>query len=198
MLLFLLLLQANPTPPAWYRDPVMVMTIATIVIAVATVVYVVATILLWKETRDSVNITRETFEHSIKPIVAVPDISPTNKTDVGELTFTVTVENFGSVPAVEVKTSAEVSADGRPLNVTKHETGLLLIVPHSRIVTTFVLDGENYRRAIGSAVLNFRFSTQYEGVAQKKYQYDFEGVYYPNKNEFQPTNAKATDLGKQK
>jgi hypothetical protein len=189
------LLQVAPAPcvpTAWFKDPI---TLATVITAISTTVYVIATIRLWQETRNSVRITRETFEHSIKPIVAVPEITPLNKADEKVLTFSLKVENYGSVPAIEVNTSAKITADGNPLRVQKHETGNLLIPPHSHIVTTFILDETDYTRALKSARLDFSFSALYEGVAEKKYQYDFEGVYYPNKDEFVSTKAKSTDLG---
>jgi hypothetical protein len=177
-----------------YLDAATITAISTIVIAVATLAYVIATYALWSQTRNSVNIMRETFEHSVMPVVAVPEVSPLNNTDSKELTFTVSVENYGSVPAVEVRTQAQIIADGVALNVQKHETGFLLIVPHSHIITTFFLDGDNYERAVRSARIDFKFSAQYEGVAEKKYQYDYEGVYYPSKREFISTTAKLTNL----
>jgi archaellum component FlaG (FlaF/FlaG flagellin family) len=198
------LIQAVPAPCAptvWYKDPAMMTAVATIFIAIATIVYVAATIKLWQETksnvtitRESLRITKETFEQSVKPIVAVPELVPLNNTDKKELTFTLRVENYGSAPAVEVNTSAKVVADGNQLRVQKHETGNLLIPPHSYIMTTIILDETDYTRALKSARLDFSFSALYEGVADKRYQYDFEGVYYPSKGEFVGTNAKSTDL----
>lgn len=188
MFLFFQTVNAPPAPPAWYEDPI---TVATIVIAGSTVVYVVATILLWRETRDSVKITRETFENSLRPFIGVPELSVHNHTDKLELVFTLKVMNFGSIPAIEVRTSANILADGNTLPVQKHESGFLLIPPHSDILTIFTLDEADYQRAIKSARLDFRGSVQYEGISQKKYQYDFEGVYYPAKSLFVPTNAKS-------
>ncbi|HEU0144132.1 MAG TPA: hypothetical protein VFQ47_05045 [Nitrososphaera sp.] len=198
-----MLLQSAPT--VWYKDPITLATgLSTIIIAGATVVYVITTIRLWRETRDNVQITREmlkitreTFEQSVKPIVAIPEVSPLNNSENRELNFIVKVENYGNIPAVEVKTSAEILADGIQLHVQKHETGFLLIVPHSHILTTLILAGDNYQRAISSASLVIRFSARYEGAAEKHYKYDFEGVYYPNRHEVVTTNTKSTDLGQQ-
>ena len=192
MPLFLLQAVTQPCVTAvWYKDP-------TIIIAVLKFVYVVVTALLWITTRNSVNITRDTFENSFMPIVAVPLLTPHNNTDSKEFAFTLTVFNYGSVPAVEVETSAEILADGIALSPKKHETGFLLIPPHSDIQTVFILVGDDYNRALNSASLTFRFSALYEGVAEKKYRYDYEGAYYPKQGNFVNTSAKSTHLGKPK
>jgi hypothetical protein len=191
----LFLLQAIPcVPTIWYKDPATI----TAIIAIATVAYVIATILLWIETKRSVNITRETFENSFLPIVAVPSLIPHNKPNEKEIAFTVIVRNFGNIPAVEVETSASILADGIALSPKKFETGFLLIPPQSEIFSTFILVNGDYQRALKSSSLSFRFSALYEGIAEKKYRYNFEGVYYPNKSEFVITSAKSTYLGKPK
>jgi hypothetical protein len=109
------------------------------------------------------------------------------------MVFTARVENFGSVPALEVKTLATMVADGFALDVQKHETGFLLIPPHSFIYSVVTVDGPEYDRAVAGRV-SFGFSVEYEGIADKKYKYEFEGVYYPNRDDFVPTNARSSVL----
>jgi len=184
----------------WYSEPATfataVIAVATVVNTIATIVYVITTVRLWRETKENVTLTRETFKNLFLPIVAVPLITAVNNEEDKEFAFNVRIENFGSVPAVELQTSAKIRADGIALAPKKHESDFLLIPPHSNIQTVFILVGDDYQKAIKCGRLDFSFAAFYEGIAENKYQYEYEGVYYPASHHFENTRARNTNVGK--
>ena len=132
-----------------------------------------ATILLWLETRRSVNITRHTFENSFQPIVTIAYITDHPNAAKKELAFSILIANFGNVPAVEVEISSKVFADNFALAPQKQQFGTAFIPPHSDITTTFVLLNGVYERARKVKRLDLHFSVLYEGIADEKYQHVF-------------------------
>ncbi|HEX8456356.1 MAG TPA: hypothetical protein VF656_03460 [Pyrinomonadaceae bacterium] len=144
------------------------------------------------------NITRDSFENSFMPIIHVPSVTPHPDTENTEFAFSFMVKNYGNVPAAELEPSVGMLADGIPLSPRRHETGLLFIPPYSDTQIVFILIGEDKERALRSGKLDLSFSALYEGIAEKKYRYDYKGAYYPNQNRFVDQGGVSTPLGKPK
>jgi hypothetical protein len=173
--MLLALLQVTNTSVVWYKDP---LTVATIVIAVATVAYFISTMLLWRETRDSVRITRDMFEASHRPYIGLTAISHTISDE--KATFTVRYKNAGSVPARDFKVGVQVVANGIVVpQGAREEEDISVIPPGLEQFDIATITGPNELKAVKDAhTLAILFKCSYKGMTDKEYCYTDKLVHY--------------------
>jgi len=88
----------------WWKDPI---TLATIVIAGAAVLNFFVTRRLWEATKRTAEIARLVFEAGERPHVGISSIGVKNNQKDKILSFSVRLQNFGKIPATQMKASWE-------------------------------------------------------------------------------------------
>jgi hypothetical protein len=184
-----LLFQAATPPAVWYQDPI---TVSTIVIAFATVINVIGALLLWRETRDSVRITRDMFEASHRPYLGVTDSKTFIHYDKQEIEFMMPLINTGTVPANDVQRELLVLIDGVRIELDRYEHQGHCVLPHLNYGHTVTLSGDKFTKAINASTVNLRLKFRYKGIEQKGYDYELEGTYYKSTNIFAITKTNST------
>lgn len=125
----------------WYQDP---MTLATVIIAGAAVINLSASFLMWRVTRDYARTTRDIFEAAYRPHVSITGISPMNYPQEKKISFTVSLKNFGSIPARNVSLSCGVYNDGRSMDKSASVTEWALMPQDELTLTILIHDPEFY------------------------------------------------------
>lgn len=174
----------------WWKDPLIITTIATAVIAVATVVNLLVAIFMWRVTRESTRITRSIFEAANRPYVGIPNVNVQKDDAAKKLDFTVRIKNFGSVPANEFSSKWDVLIDG----VSQPQTGIpdkpAVLFPQVSVLLAGTFADPMYSSIVtGKSALEFVVKVRYKGVTQKEYYYRQKNRYYPQANSFMVIEA---------
>jgi len=182
---------ASPINHAILSDPMMT---ATIVIAVATVVYSVLTLLLFITTSRNTSITREIFEASHRPYLGIPEINTTIAPSGNAVHFECGIQNFGSIPAHNIEmTAGDLAINGAAVNLRAGEFGKFSIFPTSHhFFHTDIHDAPNAATVLQFSRVELRISLRYEGLAKKKYTYDYHAMYNPVVGQFTPLKEEST------
>ena len=165
---------------SWWRDPVVVTAIFTAVIAVSTVAYTIITRRLWKATKQSVDASRKsveiaekTFEASHRPYLGIENISRQTPPHDPHWWIVVTIQNFGNLPASDVKGEAQVQIDNKPVG-KKFVSDPLEVFPKTpnRITVENTLTSEMSDKVlVGKAALTISISIAYSTTPDIRYEH---------------------------
>ncbi len=183
---------------SWWRDPVVVTAIFTAVIAVSTVAYTIITRRLWKATKQSVDASRKsveiaekTFEASHRPYLGIEHISRKTPPQDPHWWIVVTVQNFGNLPASNVKAEAQVEIDNKPVgkNFVSDPLEVFPKTPN-RMTLENTLTPEMARKVnAGEAVLTINVSIAYSIPPNVRYEHLALVKYNAGAREFRVQNS---------
>ena len=154
----------------WWKDPI---TLATIVIAGAAVLNFFVTILLWMATNRNAGIARLVFEASERPYLGAASHKINHKRDEKVFIISLRIENFGKVPALQMKARWEdfrigdLRIDLKERDPASEETVVFPGVGIGKIVS---IEGKAYD-AMSEKVAKLQLSLiiTYEGPRRNKY-----------------------------
>lgn len=146
----------------WFKDPI---TVATVVIAFATVINVLVSLYMGKKTNDYTEVTKNIYKASNRPYVGI-DAVKFNKDDGKHLIFLITVKNFGSIPATNVRVSNQLILDGTNIPTAGYEFNNKHSNLFPQATDNFIMKvGSVYDRVEnGSMVLDLTSTIKYRGV----------------------------------
>ena len=156
--------------PMWWKDPI---TLATIVIAGATVFNLVVSALLWVATYRNARIARLVFEASERPWLGVNLFKVANNPSGKVLRISLRIENFGKVPALQMKARWEDFRIGDLRAVMEERSPAseeTVVFPGVGIGKTASIKGKTYD-ALSEKVAKLQLSLliTYEGPRRDKY-----------------------------
>ncbi len=157
----------------WWKDPLIITTIATAVIAVATIVNLLVAIFMWRVTKESTGVTKSIFEAANRPYVGIPRVKVEKDDAAKKLNFAVEIKNFGSVPANEFDSNWDVWIDGVSQPQTKFPDKPSVLFPQASVFRVgLIADPMVYSSIVtGKSALEFVVEVRYKGVTQKEYYY---------------------------
>ncbi len=146
-------------------------------IAIATIAYTFFSGLMWWSMRQSLELTRNSFEETQRPHVGVGLIKSSLEASSGRFKFELELVNAGSVPARELRTewTAKIGGSQRP-RITPLER--MTILPNRSISygeTIDNLDVQNVMR--GTTHLEIQVDLVYKGRGNREYR-TTQSVYF--------------------
>jgi hypothetical protein len=154
-------------------------------IAVATVVNLFVSIGLWITTRDSVDVARHVFEAANRPYIGIEGIFVHNDSQKKDLSITVVIKNWGTVPGEKATIEWEVMLDGNAQPGTKVPDKAKTLFPGGILTLAASMGASNYERIINHQTgVTVKVSASYEGPGPKTYRYCEISRYEPDTNAF--------------
>jgi hypothetical protein len=151
----------------WQQNTI---TLSTIVIAAATVAYVIYSFLLWKVTRQSIDLTRRIFESTNRPYVGVEAGEAISKD--GLIYVQTKIKNFGSAPAIELVGNWEITVDGKPLPTLKQCYEAIVLLPQAACEHKSIINpGEEFQLSDNNHSLEIQFNLIYKSIGRQEYFY---------------------------
>lgn len=149
----------------WYKDPI---TLATLVIAAATAIYCVMTILLWRATKNTADLTRLLFEKTNRPFVATKEV--TSIAMGGGLQAQITLSNFGTVPAMDMRVSITHWLNNEQLTSTEQPLSKIILAPRVEIILESTVT-DNRLNIVSMSGFEIRLEITYTGITDKPYRH---------------------------
>lgn len=199
---------ADIASPDWWRDPLTVSTIFTGVIAFATVVSLIVNVLLWRTTRKAANaatsaaeaanksadaatqqaeVSRRTLEISAalnRPYMGVSKFERVSDRNSPLWVVVWVIRNFGSLPAIKVNASLEMSADGMNLQADR-ATESAEMFPQAEAQTRTQFQFEDVRPIIeGNKIVSGHIRISYEAPNGQRYEFIAKIRYGHSKDRF--------------
>lgn len=165
-------------PASSWSDPI---TLATIIIAACTVLYSVLTYFMFRATVANTKITNKIFEAAHRPYLGIQ--STNTKLNDGAIEFICIARNFGSVPAHNIEILSHATTVGGTATDLPRlvEIGGFSIYPTShKELHLRVGDKSVYNAISNNARLEMFVTLRYEGLAGQKYEYTYQGMFYPD------------------
>ena len=173
--------------PFWQQNA---MTLSTIVIAIATVAYVIYSFLLWKTTRQSINLTRRIFEATNRPYVGVEAGEAIGKD--GLIYVQTKIKNFGTAPAIELIGNWVITVDGKPLPTLKQCYEAIVLLPQATCEHKSIINpGEEFQLSDNNHSLEIQFNLTYKSIGRQEYFYREQQRFDHEQSTFVKTSGDA-------
>lgn len=199
---------ADMARPEWWEDPLTVSAVFTGVIAASTVVSLIVNVLLWRTTRKAANAATNAAEAANKSANAAtqqaeasrksleisaalnrPYIGVSKFERVSDRNFSLWVvvwvmKNFGSLPAINVNASVEMSSEGPSLQADR-ATESAEMFPQAEVQTRTLIQLEDVRPVIdGNKIVSGRIRISYEASNEQRYEFIANIRYEHSKDRF--------------
>jgi hypothetical protein len=178
-----------------YLDPAGVSATFTVVSAVATIVYVIITAMLWQQTKRAADAAHKSADASAeaaraariaseasaalqRPLIGLVSGKQTVIPNVRRWTFSASLRNHGTLPAIRVSASFEFWVDGRQLSSVR-EPESAEIFPGSAYELNLAVDlGQDNLLAVASGrePLILKLLVKYDSIDERRFEYRAEAV----------------------
>lgn len=175
----------------WYQDPIIV---ATLVIAFASVTSLLIAALTWLTSFRYTKITRQIFEASYRPYIAVVESKVENDQESRQFRATFNIKNVGSVPAYDFRGTIKFETPEGVIDIPAYAEARAVIPPQTSYPLVAVIrNPRDYERLNSAAILDVVVSAEYKGVVPKKdYHYERKGRLNKELNNFMVIGDLAT------
>jgi hypothetical protein len=199
---------ADIARPEWWEDPLSVSAIFTGVIAASTVVSLIVNVLLWRTTRKAANAATNAAEAANKsanaatqqaeasrksleigaalnrPYMGVSKFERVSDRNSSLWVVVWVMKNFGSLPAIKVNASVEMSSEGPSLQADRAAESAEMF-PQAEVQTRTLIQLEDVRPVIeGNKIVSGRIRINYEGSNEQRYEFIANIRYEHSKDRF--------------